>query len=180
MSYVKELEEFILRLKGGSFFLSPREKVFLEFLEEMGVPPSVVKEAIESCLSALEPRKREKFPVFLCLGKVMEFYENYLKISVRREPFDWRERFKKKIEQLKHYLEEDPPQPGSEEEAAQILKKIEGRIIKRLWESLDASKKREILRSARSFRKEDEIYKEIIKKRIREMFGLPDFSLYVG
>ncbi len=180
MSLRKEIEDFVIRIRGGSFFLSPRERMFLDLLNEMGVPPSVVKEGLEICISAVNPSKRQKFPIFLCLGKILELYENYQRIKLQREPFDWKERYLKKINAVMHLLDSEPPSPRSEEDAQKVLKELEKRIFKKLWESLEQEEKRKILDSVREFRREDDIYRELIKKRVFDLHGIPRLSLYLG
>jgi len=179
MSYSAELREFIVSLRGGPFFLSPREKIFLDLLEDMGIPEEVVKEGIELCLGAVEPRKRSKYPLFLCMSKILDLYESYRRHMTLKDPFDWRERFNYKINLIKDFLEEDPPVPQSEEEAERILSEIESAIIKDLWNKLDKEEKERILSSVKQFRKEDDIYKELIKREIRRIYGIPTLSLYI-
>ena len=179
MSYSKSLIDFIISMRGGSFFLSPREKIFLEVLEEMGVPEEVVKEGIEICLGAVDPRKRSKYPVFLCMKKVLEIFETYRKHNAIRETFDWRERFNFKIQLVRDYIDAEPPPPASEEDAERILMETESKIMKQLWDKLGQEKKKRILEAVSQFRKEDDIYKELVKREIRKIYGLPVLSLYV-
>ena len=179
MSYSRGLEEFILRLKGGVFFLSPRERLFLRFLEEMGVPESVVRRGIEECYGALNPLRRSRYPLFLCFRKVMEVYENHLRLEAQRMEIDWERRFWKKLELVKDLLKAEVRRPRSEEEAQRILKELETRIVRDLWRRMGKEERERIKEKFRDFEGNREIYGELIKAEVKKLFGIPDLSLYV-
>ena len=179
MSYSKNLEEFVLRLKGGVFFLSPREKLFLKFLEEMGVPEGVVRRGIEECYRSLNPLKRSKYPLFLCFRKVMEVYENHLRLEAQRVEIDWERRFREKLDLVKGLIKTGIKKPRSEEEAQRILKEIETRIVRNLWRRMKEEERERIKEKYREFEGNREIYGELIKAEVKKLFGIPDLSLYV-
>ncbi|WP_457601284.1 hypothetical protein [Hydrogenivirga sp.] len=179
MGYSRSIEDLVLRLKGGVFFLSPRERLFLKVLEEMGIPEQVVKEGIERCYTALNPRRRSKHPLFLCYRSVMEVYENFMRLQAQRVEIDWRERFRRKLAPVRDLIEGDIREPGSEEEAQGILKDIENRLVRRLWRELSPEDKRRIKEKYREFKENRELFSELIKREIQSMFGIPPLSLYV-
>ncbi len=179
MSYSKRLESFILEMKGGVFFLSPRERMFLDYLEEMGVPEEVVREGIARCYTSLNPRRRSKYPLFLCFKTVMEEYENYLRLEAQKVSIDWRRRFEKKISLVRDYLEKDVPVPENEESAQEILKEIEREIVRRLWRSMDREERKRIKEKYREFENRRDIYGELIKREVQRIYGIPNLSLYV-
>ena len=178
MSYSKKLEEFILHLKGGVFFLSPREKIFLRFLEELGVPESIVRTGIEECYRAVNPMKRSKHPLFLCFRSIMEAYENHLRLEAQKIDIDWRKRFRKKLGLVKDLIKTSVKEPESEEEAQKILKEIETRIVRDLWKRLSKEEKKRIKEKYKDLEKNKEIYGELIKAEVKKIFGVPDLSLY--
>ena len=179
MSYSKDLEDFILRLKGGVFFLSPREKLFLKFLDEMGIPESVVKRGIEECYRSINPLKRSKYPLFLCFKNVMETYENHLRLEAQRAEIDWERRFWEKLELVKGMVKAKVERPASEEEAQRILKEIETRIVRNLWRKLDREEREKIKEKYKEFKDNKEIYRELVKAEVKKIFGVPDLSLYI-
>ncbi len=177
MAYSKELTEFILRTKGG-FFLSPREELFLEFLEERGVPEEVVKEGLLSCLGEISPERRSKHPIFLCFKKVLEVYENFMKRQVISSPFDWQSQYRRKISVISRFIEPDVPEPDNEEEANRNLRELERELAKALWDKLPEGEKRKILRKANKFREDRELHLEVVKRYLFKHYGVPDLSLY--
>lgn len=177
MAYSKELTEFILRTKGG-FFLSPREVLFLEFLEERGIPEEVVREGLLSCLGEISPEKRSKHPIFLCFKKVLEIYEDFMRRQVISSPFDWRAQYRRKINVISRFIETDTPEPCSEEEAKERLKALERELANILWDKLPEGEKRKILRKANKFKEDRELYLEVVKRHLFKHYGLPDLSLY--
>ncbi|MDQ7038721.1 MAG: hypothetical protein Q9N26_05935 [Aquificota bacterium] len=179
MRYSKRLERLVLNLKGGGFFLSPRDREFLKLLEDQGIPEEVVEEGIKKCLTGINPSKRGKTPLFLCYRTVMETYENWRRIKAYGEMPDWRERFRKKLEAVKGFIRKVPPAPGTEEEARRVLREIEDRIMRNLWKKMPAEERRKIRRKYERYREERELYRELVKREIRKMFNLPDLSLYV-
>lgn len=179
MSYSMALEEFILKLKGGVFFLSPREKLFLNFLEELGIPESIVKEGIERCYTALNPRRRSKHPVFLCYRSIMDVYENFLRIEAQKVRIDWEHRFEEKVKKVKELVNFEIKKPESEEDAQKVLKEIESRIMKELWKQLSKEERDSIGRKYREFRDNKEVFAELVKRELQKKFKIPPLSLYV-
>lgn len=179
MSYSKGLEDFILQLKGEVFFLSPREKIFLKHLEEMGIPERVVREGIEECYTAINPKRRGKRPLFLCFKTIMEKYENYLRFQAQKLEIDWKERFRKKIEKVRDMIRGEIREPRSEEEAQEILKDIENRILRNLWRRLPREEKEEIREKFKEFKENRWLFGELIKSELKKRFGIPDLSLYI-
>ncbi len=179
MSYSKKLERFVLELKGGVFFLSPRERIFLSFLEEMGIPEHVVREGIENCYRAVNPRRRSKRPLFLCMGEIMEAYERFLRLEAQRLEIDWRRRFREKVELVKDLLKGEVGEPKSEEDAQRILKEIERQIVRALWSKMDPQQRRRIREKFKDFESRRDIYGELIKAEVKRLYNLPDLSLYV-
>ncbi len=178
MSYSKDLERFVLELKGGVFFLSPRERTFLELLEDMGIPEEIVREGVENCYRALNPRRRSKYPLFLCFRSIMESYENYQKLRVQRLDIDWKRRFYEKIKLVQDLIKE-VEEPSSEEEAQRILKEAEREILKKLWKKLSREERERIKKKYEGFRENKELFGELVKGELKRMFGIPDLSLYV-
>ena len=133
---MRRIERRILELKGGSFFLPPRDREFLRFLKEEGIPDEVVEEGVSRCLKALEPSERERFPLFLCYRVIVETFEEKRRLEAYRAGFHWRERFYRKLQIARMFVEECPPPPRTEGEALKILREIEDRILKRLWRRL--------------------------------------------
>ena len=179
MKYSKKLERLILSLKGGGFFLSPRDREFLRLLEEEGIPEEVVEEGIRRCLNAFNPTKRDKIPLSLCYGVVKETYENWRRIRAYREGPDWRERFRRKLEAVKDFIRKVPTTPGTEEEARRILREVEDRIMRNLWRRIPEEERRRIREKYERYREDMELYRELVKREIRKRFNLPDLSLYV-
>ncbi len=180
MSYSKRLENFILELKGGVFFLSPREKMFLDFLEEMEIPESVVREGIEKCYTALSPKRRSKHPVFLCFKSIMEVYENFQRLSAQKVEIDWRRRFKEKIKLVSHMIDGEVCEPDSEESAHRILKELERSIVSKLWKKMSKEERERIMKKYAEFKNNKEIFRELVKREVQKFYGIPDLSLYVG
>lgn len=178
MSYSRTLEEFVLRMKGGVFFLSPRERLFLRFLEEIGIPESVVRRGIEECYGTLTPLRRSKHPLFLCFKRIMEVYEDHLRLEAQRIEIDWESRFWRKVNLVRDMLKE-VRRPRSEEEAQKILKEIEARILRDLWKRMEKEERKRIKDKYKDFEDNREIYGELIKAEVKKLFGVPDLSLYV-
>jgi len=179
MRYGKSLEDFILSLKGGVFFLSPREKLFLAFLDEMGLPEDVLREGVEDCYRAVDPRKRSRYPLFLCMRPIMEAYERFLRLEAQKGGLDWKRRFQKKLALAKKYLKTGAVEPASEEEAHKLLKELERRIVRKLWRSMDEEEKRRIKEKYREFERNRSLYSELIKEEVKRIHGVPNLSLYV-
>ncbi|EDP74627.1 hypothetical protein [Hydrogenivirga sp. 128-5-R1-1] len=179
MSYSKSLEDFVLRLKGGVFFLSPRERLFLKLLEDMGVPEHVAREGIERCYTALNPRRRSKHPLFMCFRNVMEAYENHLRLEAQRVEIDWKKRFEEKVRGVKKFVNLSVKDPESEKEAQEILKKVETELFRELWKQLSKEEKREIKEKFKEFRDNKAVFGELVKRELQKRFGVPTLSLYV-
>jgi len=179
MNYSRGLEEFILKLKGEVFFLSPREKAFLKLLSEMGIPEKAVREGIERCYTAVDPRRRAKRPVFLCFREIMESHETLMRIELQKRGIDWRHRFWQKIRLVESFAGDEVREPSSEEEAQKILKKIEARMVQSFWERMDPSQRKRILFKFRDFKDNREIFRELIGAEVKRIYSLPDLSLYV-
>ncbi len=176
--FLKELERESLRIKG-EFFLSPRERLFLDFIREKGIPKEIALAGIRKCYGEIPPRRRSRYPLFLCLRQVMETYEEFLRKRAQEMEIDWERIFKLKLEAVKELLESEPPMPGSEEEAEEILKEVEKEVFNRLWGQLNEELKREIVRKFRKFRREEELFKELVKEELRKIYRIPVLSLYV-
>ncbi len=179
MSYSEELEGFILRMKGEVLFLSPREKLFLKFLSEMGVPESVVREGVERCYTAINPRRRPRRPLFLCFREIMDAYERFVRISAQRAEIDWRRRFREKLNLVRDLLRGEVEEPHTEEEAQKVLKQLEAKIVRSLWRRMSPEERERILKKYSDFRGNREIYSELIRSEVKKIYGLPDLSLYV-
>ncbi len=179
MSYSGSLEEFILKLKGEVFFLSPREKMFLKLLSEMGVPEEAVREGVERCYTAVDPRRRAKRPLFLCFREIMESYEIHMRRELQRKGIDWRRRFWEKVRLAGSFAGSEVREPSSEEEAQRILREIEARMVRSFWRRMDPSRRKRILQKFRDFRGNREIYRELIGAEVKRIHNLPDLSLYV-
>jgi hypothetical protein len=171
------LERKALDIKG-EFFLSPRERLFLEFLKERSIPEEVILEGLRRCYEEIPPPKRHRYPLFLCRTHVERCYEEFLLKHSTELDFDWRKAFRNKVEALRDFLRVIPACPDTEEEAQQLLRSIEAELMKELWDGLDKSKKRELFRRFAKFRQEEDLFRELIKEELRKMYNLPSFSLY--
>ena len=179
MSYSSALEDFILSLKGGVFFLSPRERLFLNFLQDMGVPERVVRSAVERCYTAIPPEKRSKYPLFLCMNRVMEEYENFLRLEAQKLRLDWRERFNEKVSYVAKFIKVKVKEPESEEEAQRILLELENSLLRELWRSMSREERERIREKFKEFKDNRELFGELIKREVQKKFCLPRLSLYV-
>jgi len=179
MSYSKSLEDLVLRLKGGVFFLSPREKFFLRLLEDMGVPESVVRRGVEECYTSVNPLRRSRYPLFLCFKRVMEVYEEYLREAAQRIEIDWERRFWEKLKLVKDMVKGEVKRPRSEEEAQEVLKSIETQIVRELWRKMGREERERIREKYKDFKGNRYVYGELIKAEVKKIFGVPDLSLYI-
>ncbi len=173
-----ELERRILEIKG-EFFLSPRERLFLDFLKERKIPHEVILEGIEECYRELPPERRHRYPLFMCLRHVERARERLLIRESGRIGFNWKDRFMEKVRAVEGFLKEKPNVPESEEEAQELLRELEREILNELWDNLEEERKREIFKKFRKFRGEEELFKELVREELRAMFGIPVLSLYV-
>ena len=179
MSYSEKLKELILSMKGEVFFLSPRELAFLDLLEDMGIPESIVEEGIKECYRSINPYRRSKHPVFMCLKTIMSVYENYMRLEAQKMRLDWKKRFYKKLELVKEFIKERVEEPRSEEEAEMLLRRIEDSILRALWKDIPKSERAKMVSKYEEFKENEEIYRELIKSEVRRFFGLPRLSLYI-
>ncbi len=179
MRYSKRIEREILELKGGDFFLSPRDREFLRILQEQEIPEEVAMEGIRRCLLSLPPSRRRKTPLFLCYGTVVRVLEEKRRISAYTEGPDWRERFRRKVALVRDLLEDIPPFPKDEETAKRVLREIEDRLLRKFWRKIPKEERERILERYRHYKRERELYRELLKREIQRRFGLPDLSLYV-
>ncbi|MFN7064750.1 MAG: hypothetical protein ACK4OF_01175 [Aquificaceae bacterium] len=177
MSYYRELKDFILDLRGGGFFLSPRDAWFLKFLEEEGYPLEVVKEGIRRFFLFFPPERRSKLPLFMSYKKIAKLNKHY------REPkkADWKERFYQKLEMVKAFLEEDfqIPEPKDMGEAEELLQNIERQIAQKLWNALNQGEKESLLRKFSIFKEDKELLKAMIKRELLKKVGLRSLSLFL-
>lgn len=180
MSYYKELKGLILSLKDV-FFLSPREIWFLKFLEESGYPLDIVREGIKRFYTSLPPERRSKVPVFFAFKDIKRSYEAFLHKKARDIKIDWKERFRRKIEEVREYLPKDFTLrvPSSENEAEKILNEIEDLIAKSLWDSLTKERKHIIIKKYAQFREDRQVFKLMIKNEVLKMWKIKSLSLYV-
>ncbi len=179
MSYYAKLKDFILGLKGDVLFLSPRERWFLKILEERGYPLEVVKKGIEDFYRALRPERRSTTPLFLSFSFVEKRHREYLRRQGRELKLDWQERFREIMDKVKDYIKEPVPEPDSPESAERILKELEKKIVKELWEGLPKEEKRRILKRYAQFKENEEFLKLLIKSELLQMFNLPRMSVFV-
>lgn len=176
MADTKTLEDFLLELKGNVFFISPRERLFLKALLEAGVPEQVIKEGLRECYLKVNPRRTGKYPAFLCYREVYKRYEEYLRALPKK--LEWKERFRRKLT-LAGISEKDVPLPKSEREAYEILKRLEDEMIRDVWRKLDGKEKREILKKFGDFRRDRELFREMVKIELKKRFNLPELNLYL-
>ncbi|RUM28143.1 MAG: hypothetical protein DSY32_04755 [Aquifex sp.] len=171
-------KELIYTLKG-QFFLSPREERFLNLLKEMGIPEEDIREGIRECLKSVNPKKRKNYPLFKCFSKILEVNKVKALERGKREHLNWKKIFERKVSSVKHFIDFDYGKPKTEEEAEKILQDIERKLFKKLWESLEESKKREIYKKYREVKEDRELFKELIKHELRKIYKIPVLSLYV-
>ncbi len=173
-------EEVITSLKG-QFFLSPRERQFINLLtKELQIPREIVRQALEECLKAVPPEKRRNFPIFRCLKKVLELRELYAKKEAFQNNIDWKNIFYEKLRYASAYINEEVKEPKTEEEAERILRELEAKLMKKLWEELPKEERKKIVKKYKSVKGEDEeLFKELVKHELRKMFKIPELSLYV-
>ncbi|WP_448584250.1 hypothetical protein [Thermocrinis sp.] len=174
MSY-SEIAELILKLKG-EVFLSPRERWFLKRLEEEKYPLEVVKKGIEKFYASIPPERRQKTPAFLALKHIQQIRKRTIP---RQKVEDWEERFKRKLERLKQFIQVPEVNPKSKVEAEEVLMELEQKLYKHIWEHLPEEEKREILRKYAQFKKDKTALSFMVKGELRKKFNLEIFSLFV-
>jgi len=173
-------EEVVLTLKG-QFFLSPRERFFIKLLkEELGYPEEVIAKGIEECLKGVPPTRRKRFPLFRCMGKIRELYERKKRQEVLVRGVDWEKVFYEKLKLLENFIPVgNVNSPSCEEEAEEILRKLEKNLMKKLWNELPKERKKEILKKYADVKGEDEeLFKELVKEELRKTFRIPPLSIY--
>ncbi len=174
-----KLEEEILKLKGGVFFLSPRERRFLDMISEMGVTNGVILLGIKECLRTLEPKRRSKYPIYMCYKKIMEIHDQQIRREAQIQPH-WEARFKEKVALVKELVSDPLPKPRTPEEAEEILRGIEKEILRLAWKRLTAQEKKAIKDKFKEYEENRDLYAELIKEELRRRFGIPHLSIYRG
>ncbi len=179
MSYYRELKDFILELKGDVLFLSPRERWFLKILEEQGYPLEVVKSGIRDFYRAIRPQRRSTTPLFLAFTFIEKRHKEYLRRRSVQVNLNWQERFREIIQRLKDHVKEPIQEPDSPESAERVLKELEKRIIKELWDGLPQEEKGKILKKYAQFKDNEEFLKLLIKAELLQRFNLPRMSVFI-
>ncbi|MCS7307021.1 MAG: hypothetical protein NZ526_00550 [Aquificaceae bacterium] len=179
MSYYRELKDFILELKGGEFFLSPRDRWFLKFLEESSYPLEVVKQGIKKFFLFYPPEKRSKLPLFMSyreIEKLNEYHRKNVKPKV-----DWHTKFKERLSMAESIIKEPIAQPEVKDiwEAEEFLRQLENKIAKKLWDGLSKEEKKKIRNKFQVFEKDDELFKSMIKRELFKQMGLKGLSLFL-
>ncbi len=174
MSYYKDLKDFILELRG-SYFLSPRDRWFLKFLEEEGYPKEVVKEGIKKFFLFFPPEKRAKLPLFMSYKEIKKLN----KYHIPKGSFDWRERFYKKLQIAKEFIDITPFEPEDIKSAEEFLQSLERQIAQKLWDGLSKEEKTEIMRKFSAFKEDKELLKAMIKRELFKRVGLRGLSLFL-
>lgn len=179
MSYYRELKDFILELRGSGFFLSPRDRWFLKFLEEEGYPVSIVKEGIRKFFLFYPPERRAKLPLFMSFGEIEKLKRHHTERVTSRK--DWRERFKEKVNMAETVLgqELEKPNPRNVEEAEEFLQSLESLIAKRLWESLSKEEKAQIVSKFKVFKEREDLFKAMVKRELFKRAGLKSLSIFL-
>ena len=182
MSYYRELRDFILELKGDVAFLSPRERWFLKLLEDRGYPLEVVKQGIKEFYKALRKERRATTPLFLSFPYIERVQSRYSRKKPREVRIDWKSRFREILEKVKDLIPQDFKNldPSTEEEAESILRDLEKRLLKRLWDNLPEEQKREILKKYAPFRGNEDFFKMLIKTELFRLYNIPQMSIYVS
>lgn len=179
MSYYKELKEYILQLKGGEFFLSPRDSWFLKFLEEEGYPLEVVREGIRKFFLFYPPERRSKLPLFMSFGEVQKLRRLHIRKTSETE--GWKERFLKKVRLAEEILGKDIKIdiPKDIKVAEEILQNLEKEIAKKLWEELSKEEKADILRKFAPFKENEELFKSMVKRELFKRKNIRGLSLFL-
>ncbi|MEJ5338574.1 MAG: hypothetical protein ACK42C_00475 [Aquificaceae bacterium] len=179
MSYYRELKDFILQLKGGGHFLSPRDVWFLKFLEEEGYPLEVIREGIKKFFLFHPPEKRSKLPLFMSFREIQKLRRLHMGKASGNE--DWRERFLRKVRLAEEILKRElnVHVPEDLKEAEDTLQRLEGEMAKKIWEGLSREEKASILRRFSSFKGDEELFKSMVKRELFRRKGLKGLSLFV-
>ncbi len=178
MSYYKELKDLILELKD-CFFLSPRDRWFLKFLEEEGYPLEVVKEGIKRFFLFHPPERRSKLPLHMSFGEIKRLKK--LHIKKPSEGIDWKDKFLKKLRLAEEILQKkvEIDVPESIEKAEEILQDLEAQIAKRLWESLSKEEKARLLKKFAPFKERQDLFKAMVKRELFREKGIRSLSLFL-
>ena len=177
MSYYTELKDFILELRGGGFFLSPRDRWFLKFLEENAYPVDVVKEGIKKFFMSYPPEKRQKLPLFMSFREIEKLHKKYIKQTSHAE--SWKDRFYKKLELVRPYIDLSIDEPKDLNEAERVLAELERKLAQILWKNLSEEEKKSLVKKYAQFRKEEELFKLLIKRELLSRIGVRSLSLFV-
>lgn len=179
MSYYRELKDYILLLRGGGFFLSPRDIWFLKFLEDEGYPIEVVKEGIRKFFAFHPPEKRPKLPLHMSFGEIKKLRRLHTKKKAQEH--GWKEKFLQRLslaeELLQRKIEIEMPQ--SVQKAEEILERLEAEIAKRLWESLSKEEKTALFKKFAPFREKEDLFKAMIKRELFKQRGIKGLSLFL-
>ncbi|RMH80767.1 MAG: hypothetical protein D6674_02640 [Acidobacteria bacterium] len=177
MSYYRELRQLVLELKGGEFFLSPRDRWFLKFLEENNYPLPVVKEGIRRFFLK-HPPERRRLPLFMSFGEIEKLRKVYRKGEAKG--FSWQERFWDKVKVAERFLGElKLKEPEDMESAEGTLQMLENTLAKKLWDNLPKEEKLRLRRKFSQFATEEELFKLMIKRELLKREGLGRLSVFV-
>ncbi|RMH09373.1 MAG: hypothetical protein D6699_00100 [Aquificota bacterium] len=178
MSYYRELKDFILELKGGGFFLSPRDRWFLKFLEENAYPLEVVKEGIKRFILSYPPEKRQKLPLFLSFKEIEKLRKRHTKQKGTSE--SWKEKFYRRLELVRPYMADlSFKEPKDVNEAEKMLMEVEKKLAKVLWDNLSQEEKRSLLKKYATFKGEEELFKLLLRRELLKRVGISSLSLFV-
>lgn len=177
MSYYKELKDLVMELKGGDFFLSPRDRWFLKFLEESNYPLPVVREGIRRFFLK-HPPERRRLPLFMSFGEIERLRKVYK--DKETKGFSWQERFWDKVKVVERFLGEvKVEEPKDMESAEKTLQTLENMVAKRLWDSLSKEERSKLIKKFSQFRQEEELFKLMIKGELLKREGVKRLSLFV-
>lgn len=179
MSYYRDLKDYILQLRGGGFFLSPRDVWFLKFLEEEGYPVEVVREGIRRYFIFHPPEKRSRLPLYMSFGEIKKLKK--LHVKKKTQELDWKEKFLQRIKLAEEILQKkiEVEVPENMQKAEEILERLEAELAKRLWESLSKEEKTALFRKFASFREKEDLFKAMIKRELFRQKGIKGLSLFV-
>ncbi len=173
--YLKEIEEFVTSLRGGSPFLSPKEREFVKKLESSGIPLDISKRALSKCLREFPPERRAKISILLCEGSIEEELRKRKRDNFKETM--WVDIFYRKLEAVGIKVDSAP---SSVEEAENMLREIEKKVALELWNQLSKKEKKEIFKKYNRYRKDKDIFNSLIVSEIFKRFKLPRLSLYVS
>ncbi len=178
MSYYRELKDFVLQLKGD-FFLSPRDRWFLKFLEEEGYPLEVVKEGIRKFFLFHPPERASKLPLFMSFGQIQKLRKLYIKKP--SEGTDWKEKFLRKLRLAEEILARkiEVKMPKDIQSAEELLHSLSSEIAKKLWDELGKEQKASLLKKFAIFKQDQELFKAMIKRELFKEKGIKSLSLFV-